>query len=380
MFFKDTNLLPRHTGVFFAIVILLVLLVLNFDKCYMSLVDIVTKWIMPTPSINTTAGNAHIENFDSGVPTIKKISVQVSPEKREAVAKFEKVTSGIPVGYTLKNYLLVLAKYNKDLVQVDSLNVKMSNELLPVTTGATTTTAATIKGDPDVGCSTNKSFESCNSSPLYEFSNALFKCRYTTSCMPEQQKQIPTTTQSAITTTTQANSLGGSICNNEGICSYVFTDLDTKDDDGNVYYYKLGVGAIYDNAGVDVYSNITTYNFGTGNTQQYFRVDIDMQEQEKLLRRLADIESASLYTAKEQKPVATGISDAVAQGTDIDAYMKMLRPYVGNYPDEFTLNRQKINELTLDSYLDENYAVGEFNVNVNLGNIMPAPTTTKVTV
>lgn len=314
MFFKDTNLLPRHTGVFFAIVILLILLVMNFDKCYTSLVNIVTNWIVPTPTVNTTYGNPTIENFQA-IPTINKLSVQVSPEKREAIAKFEKITSDIPVGYTLKNYLLVLAKYNKDLVQVDSLNVKMSNEIAPVTTVA-----------------------------------------------------------DATTTTSSHNSLGGSICNNEGICSYVFTDLDTKDDNGNVYYYKLGVGVVYDSNGADVYSNITTYSFGTGNSQQYFRVDIDMQEQEKLLRRLADIESASLYTA--QKPVATTIDDVVTQGTDIDAYMKMLRPYIGNYPDEFTLNKQKINELTLDSYLDENYAVGEFNVNVNLGNIMPAPTTT----
>ena len=284
---------------------------------------------MPTPSVNATMGKLSnsIEQFDSGTPTIKKISVQVNPERREATAKFENVTSGISNGYTLKNYLLVLAKYNKDLVQVDALNVKMSNEISPVTTSAGATTTTSTPG-----------------------------------------------------ATTTTSPLGGSICNNEGICSYVFTDLDTKDDDGNVYYYKLGVGVIYDNAGVDVYSNITTYNFGTGNAQQYFRVDIDMQEQEKLLRRLADIESASLYTAKGQNTVATGVSDAVAQGTDIDAYMKMLRPYVGNYPDEFTLNKQKINELTLDSYLDENYAVGEFNVNVNLGNIMPAPTTTKMTV
>ena len=329
MFLKNTNLLPRHTGVFFAIIILLVLLVLNFDKCYMSLVDIVTKWVMPTPSVNKTIGTAQIEQFQgSGLPTIKKISVQVRPENREVTAKFEKVSSNIPSGYTVKNYLLVLAKYNKDLVQVDALNIKLSNEL----TAVTTTTSG-------------------NTTP---------------------------TTSGTTTTTTQPNSLGGSICNNEGICSYVFTDLDTKDDEGNVYYYKLGVGVIYDNNGTDVYSNITTYNFGTGNTQQYFRVDIDMQEQEKLLRRLADIESASLYTAKEQKSVPTDVREAVAQGTDIDAYMKMLRPYIGNYPDEFTLNKQKINELTLDSYLDENYAVGEFNVNVNLGNIMPAPTTTNM--
>lgn len=329
MFLKDTNLLPRHTGVFFAIVILLVLLVLNFDKCYSSLIDIISKWIKTTPSVNTTVGNAQIEQFQgAGIPTIKKVSVQVSPEKREAVAKFEKITSNIPPGYILKNYLLVLAKYNKDLVQVDALNVKMSNELTPITTNPGSTSTTTAPG--------------------------------------------------VTTTTTQPNSLGGSICNNEGICSYVFTDLDTKDDDGNVYYYKLGVGVVYDYNGTDIYSNITTYNFGTGNTQQYFRVDIDMQEQEKLLRRLADIESASLYTVKGQKPVPTDVSDVVAQGADIDAYMKMLRPYIGNYPDEFTLNKQKINELTLDSYLDENYAVGEFNVNVNLGNIMPAPTTTNM--
>lgn len=305
---KDTNLLPRHTGVFFAIVILLILLVLNFDKCYISLVDIVKKWFVP------------VEGFQVGnsTPTVKKISVQVIPEKREVTAKFEKITDGIPAGYTLKNYLLVLAKYNKDLVQVDSLNVKLSNELLA---SATTTTGAT-------------------------------------------------------TTTAPANSLGGSICNNEGICSYVFTDLDTNDEDGNSYYYKLGVGVVYDNNGADAYSNITTYSFGTGNRQQYFRVDIDMQEQEKLLRRLADVESASLYTSKEQKPVTTGTGETTSSVTDIDAYMKMLRPYVGNYPDEFTLNKQKIKDLTLDSYLDENYALGEFNVNVNLGNIMPAPTTT----
>jgi hypothetical protein len=103
-----------------------------------------------------------------------------------------------------------------------------------------------------------------------------------------------------------------------------------------------------------------------------------MQEQEKLLRRLADIEASSLYTAKEQQTVATGQNNGDASSTDIDAYMKMLRPYIGNYPDEFTLNKQKIKDLTLDSYLDENYAVGEFNVNVNLGNIMPAPTTTNM--
>lgn len=327
MFYKDTNLLPRHSGVFFAIVILLVLLVLNFDKCYMSLVDVITNWFMPKALPNPTT----IENFEVGaessIPTVKKISMQIFPEKREITAKFEKVVSNIPTGHTLKNYLLVLAKYNKDLVQVDSLNVKLSNELgiSTTSTGATTTTST-----------------------------------------------------GATTTTSMAstpNSLGDSICNKEGICSYTFTDLDTKDEEGNIYYYKLGAGVVYNNNGNDVYSNITTYNFGTGNSQQYFRIDIDMPEQEKLLRRLAEIESASLYTAKEQKAVETDTEETKGKGTDIDAYMKMLRPYIGNYPDEFTLNNQKIKDLTLDSYLDESYAVGEFNLNVNLGNIMPAPTT-----
>ena len=316
MFYKDTNLLPRHTGVFFAIVILLVLLVLNFDKCYMSLVDVITKWFMPSTSTAT------IENFQV-IPTVKKISMQIFPEKREATVKFEKVVSGLPTGYSLKNYLLVLAKYNKDLVQVDSLNVKLSNEIGSIPTATPTSTGTT-------------------------------------------------------TTSPSQNSLGASICNKEGICSYTFTDLDTKDEEGNIYYYKLGVGVVYDNNGNDVYSNISTYNFGSGNSQQYFRVDVDMPEQEKLLRRLAVIESASLYTAKEQKAVETDTQETKSKGTDIDAYMKMLRPYIGNYPDEFTLNNQKIKDLTLDSYLDESYAVGEFNVNVNLGNIMPAPTATGV--
>lgn len=359
MFYKNTNLLPRHSGVFFAIVILLILLVLNFDKCYSSLTNIVSNWITTnkaknnniehfedvtkqntedTDGNNIAIANKLISSSSNNVPTVKKISVQINPEKQSITAKFEHLTSAIPTGYILKNYLLVLAKYNKDLEQVDSLNVKLSDEL----SSNTTTTKNTAN------------------EPLTE----------------------PTlTTETDITKATQQsqNGLGQSICNNEGICSYTFTDLETKDDTGNSYYYKLGVGVVYDNnKGTDIYSNITTYSFGTGNNQQYFRVDIDMQEQEKLLRRLSEIESASLYSVNEQKPNATNIEETISQGHDIDAYMKMLRPYIGNYPDEFTLDKQKIKELTLDSYLDEKYAVGEFNVNVNLGNIMPAPTVTSV--
>ena len=67
-----------------------------------------------------------------------------------------------------------------------------------ITTGTTIpVTKEAIKGDPWVGCSMNNTQELCNSSPLYEYYNRLYKCNYTTYCNVEDQGPVP---QNAMTT------------------------------------------------------------------------------------------------------------------------------------------------------------------------------------
>lgn len=165
-------------------------------------------------------------------------------------------------------------------------------------------------------------------------------------------------------------------------CTYTFTQVESTDAQGNIYYYKLGVGVVFvDTAnGADKISTIKPYTFGTGNKLQYFRVDTALADQERLLRRLEELERVTAQKALQQPVTATGdgTSKIDANGNPIaagmDAYINMLKPYLGNYPEEYLLTSAQGKELTLDRYINQSLASGELNINVDLTGLTPATT------
>lgn len=160
--------------------------------------------------------------------------------------------------------------------------------------------------------------------------------------------------------------IGNGICNRDGICSYTFENLEDKDANGEFYYYKLGFGLIY-NKGIGSYteevSQIYSYKYGPGNDAMYFKLDNTLEEQTRLLKRLAEIEKAGVMTSgtKVTQPM---VKEDGSQ--DMDAYMKMLRPHLGNYPSEFTLREQDVRDLSLADYLNKSVNSGTINIGVNI--------------
>lgn len=297
-------------GVLLCLVILVMLLVLNFNKCYSGLSNLFR------PRCNNMT-NIIRSGFQGTAPAepVGELTVEIKPDARSIKVTFDDVTPDTSSALRRSGYLLVLAKFDKNLKEVDSMNVKVSKESVPTNAGVTTPTGSQVA-----------------------------------------------------TTTTLAQNLT-SICNTDNVCSYVFSGMDTKDSNGDLYYYKLGVGVIYEDASnMDIISDILPYKYGPGNSQEYFRIDISQAEQEKLIRRLEAIEKESIFKPREasEQPIVNG----EAETPDMDSYMRMLRPFIGNYPDEFTLDKNKLKDLTLDKYLNESMALGQLNVNIDVADLV----------
>jgi hypothetical protein len=165
-----------------------------------------------------------------------------------------------------------------------------------------------------------------------------------------------------------SNNSSKGICNRDGICSYTFENLEDKDANGELYNYKLGFGFIYDkgvNTYVEELSQIYTYKFGVGSRMMYFKLDNSLEEQERLLKKLAEIERGAILSGNRTlQPMVK--DDNNLDNTNIDAYMKMLTPYIGNYPDEFTLREQDVRDLSLADYLNKSVNRGTINIGVSI--------------
>jgi hypothetical protein len=162
-------------------------------------------------------------------------------------------------------------------------------------------------------------------------------------------------------------------------CAYTFTQVEPADPQGNIYYYKLGVGVIFINntTGAEKLSKIKAYTFGQGNKLQYFRVDTDLADQERLLKRLEELERVNSQKALQQQQ--TNTSDGQIDGRSqsvagINVYMDMLKPYLGNYPNEYLLGTEQGRELTLDKYFNQSLAAGQINVMADFSGLTPSTT------
>lgn len=161
-------------------------------------------------------------------------------------------------------------------------------------------------------------------------------------------------------------------------CMYTFTQVEPADTQGNIYYYKLGVGIIFVNTmnGSEIISKIKPYSFGSGNKLQYFRVDTALNDQERLLQRLNELDKLSTQRVLLQPMGGQDGNTDSGSGTSaqMDAYLNMLKPYLGNYPDEYILGTETGRELTLDKYLNQSLAAGQVNINADLSGLTPKTT------
>ncbi len=479
-----------HAGALISLIILVVLLLANWDKC---MANPLQKWLEPAParippaqSTKQAATNSTKEGFETiqdaqskGIDA-RDITVDLNPTARQVQVSFTGISaSQMPTDHNVKSYLLVMAKYDKDLNKVGTLDVKLSEEeggrtlaedlaaftdkySGSLTTGRQTSINTITTSSPAqqvlnafMGSTTDKTLVDLGTQPTQEIGmffellglvynyklsgsaklNDLYSdLRSIYSVLPSET--TPTTgdanydylsidntdntkaaanlkramanlsalksafetgsgkpTQSVLNALkafmeelmrmveSGAESATGNICDSvTGKCKYTFTQVEPVDAQGNIYYYKLGVGVIFVNTttGADAVSVIKPYTFGSGNKLQYFRVDTSLADQERLLKRLEELERVTAQKALQQPVTAADGSKVDANGNPVvggmDAYINMLKPYLGNYPEEYLLTSGQGKELTLDRYINKSLATGELNVNIDLSGLTPSTT------
>lgn len=474
MILKNQTGFTRHTGVLISIIILLILLVWNWDTCFApngeSIYTRITNWIMGPK-------REGFQVLEGGIDEAK-LQVKVRPDDKAVDVMFDAQTTGLGSD-KVKGYLLVLAKYDKDLKQVGALNVKISDEGGSTFSEQLEAFADKYKGvlsDAQVTAIKALTNASKYSDVIGKFSGtvittnnqmtdiffALMDLLYTykrnegtnlNAVYTELAEKTPGETAKlpAVATTKPTSGTAGvdylffnnetgaaytnekakqdaeqlnralteypavrdhlalttspyymqklrdfmgrlvdlymnpsvtstnKMCDTDGKCKYTFTELDPLDPQGAPYNYKLGVGVIIVGTdGTDKVSKIDAYTYGGPKRLEFFKLINTLEEQTKLVRRLDMVDRNQLAAASAAPTPTQALPGSAANGTigDMDAYMKMLRPYLGDYPNEFQMSKAQMDDVSLSKYLQESLALGQVNVNIGISDLAAAPTPT----
>lgn len=286
MFIFNGKSLFGNTGLIISLLILIVLVYLSYNKCYLKNNDgFVCEATNPTSPSCIYPEPKNVRIKISGGSIIVNFSIDINYDKN------------IP-----KSFIIVLAQYDNNKNNTGNNKFYLSNET-------------------DINPYANSD--------------------------PTNTKQVELSDNKK----PQTNLC--TIVNGIPLCEYTFSNIDIKDKYGNIFYYRLGVSAIYEKNGKSVNSEyVTPYNISTSNKMFTLSSSLDNQEQE----------SQCSQTPKSANAYSETISTA-------DGQYELIKSQLGNYPDNLLLDSQTINKNTLSDLVDKSMAQAILNVNVSANPI-----------
>jgi hypothetical protein len=146
-----------------------------------------------------------------------------------------------------------------------------------------------------------------------------------------------------------------SIVNGRPVCTYKFSSLDVLDSDGNPYYYKIGVTAVYGdyNTGFKTPYNVTTPN-------QMFTLQATAEEQSKIYSDFNNYRQTTVQQ-RNRNPSAVLYDNTMATA---DGQYELIKSQLGGYPDNLVLDNQSIDQQTLNDLVDKTLSPMIVSVNV----------------
>lgn len=285
MFIKDGKTLFGNSGLFFSLLILLVLLYFSYNKCYMN-----------------TYYNSEIENFyDVTTPEITSSTDKTDklpiPDNVRILIEGGTVTlnftmSNIIGMETPSKFIIVLAQYDSNKKNTGNNKFYLSNE--------------------------------------YEM----------------------TSTVVVDTKTYQTNVC--SLVDGEPKCQYKFSNLEIRDATGNLFYYKIGISAVYNKYNTPF---IMPYNVNTKDT--LFTIDSSTEMQNKQFTDFLKYQEA----LDKNKAIPNNYKSTISTA---DGKYELIKSQLGNYPNNLLLEEQNINESSLGDLVDKTMAQGIINLNVKM--------------
>ena len=149
-----------------------------------------------------------------------------------------------------------------------------------------------------------------------------------------------------------------SLDNGNPICEYKFKNLQIRDDKNKLYYYKIGVSALY-KTNQDTLSSdfILPYNVNTDD--KLFTIEATTEVQTKKYNNFLEYQQGLNQSSKN-----TNIYDSVISTPD--GRYELIKTQLGNYPDHLIIDNQTISKSSLSDLVDKTMAEGIVNINVKM--------------
>lgn len=285
MFIKDGKSLFNNTGLIIAIIILVILLVISYNKC-MAPIELFEGATPLTPKPERAFEPTSVQQA-TPEPQDVRISINGGNVKLSFTLN---ITNNEPIP---KKFLVILAQYDNALKNTGNNKFYLSNE--------------------------------------YELNTSV----------------------SANQTTYKTNLC--TLVNGLPSCSYVFSNLDTMDANGNLYYYKVGIASVYD------WGNsrfVIPYNVNSSN--KLFTLDSSIEQQDNLYNEF-------IQYKKQNASTSGGISSASNNTlATADGQYELIKSQLGNYPSNLILDPTSAKQNLLSDLVDKSMDEGKLNVNVSV--------------
>lgn len=137
-------------------------------------------------------------------------------------------------------------------------------------------------------------------------------------------------------------------------CSYKFNNLNISDETGNLFYYKLGISAVYNDINT---SFVMPYNINTQDKLFTLNSSTDKQNQQytDFLKYQENLNKENKKTINNSSMISTA-----------NGKYELIKSQLGKYPDNLLLDEQTINKSLLDDLVDKNMSNGILNINVKM--------------
>ena len=161
------------------------------------------------------------------------------------------------------------------------------------------------------------------------------------------------TAVSATQTTYQTNIC--TLVNGLPSCRYVFSNLDIMDANGNLYYYKVGIAAVYDWGNSKI---VNPYNVNS--TNKLFTLDTSIEQQSNLYNEF-------LQYKKQQTAIThSSIPNNPNTIATADGQYELIKSQLGNYPSNLIMDNTSAKQNLLSDLVDKSMVQGKLNVNVSV--------------
>lgn len=147
-----------------------------------------------------------------------------------------------------------------------------------------------------------------------------------------------------------------SLVDGEPKCQYKFNNIDIRDTNGNLFFYKIGISAVYAN-----YNSPFVMPYNVNTKDKLFTIESSTEMQNKQYTDFLKYQEA--LDTNKNKSITNNYKSTMSTA---DGKYELIKSQLGNYPDNLLLDTQTINETSFNDLLDKTMAQGIINLNVKM--------------